>query len=218
MLRVFGNVLSPFARKVYLALDYKGVDYESVDVVPHAQNPEFVAASPLGLVPALEHAGATVADSSVICDYLEQVFPQRPLYPSEPAARAQALWIEEYSDTRLRELLLNGLLRERVANPVVRGIPTDEERVRQIIEVGLPPELDYLDSELRSVGSLENRPVNIGDISLGTCFISADAAGFAVDEGRWPALHVHLHEFKEMPFVASRLEAEAAYLEGLERR
>lgn len=215
MSRVFGNVLSPFARKVYLALDFKGVDYEAIDVLPHADAPGFLAASPLGLVPAFEDDEVRISDSSVICDYLEQKYPEPQLYPSGRVERSEALWIEEYADSRLRELLLDGLLRERVANPLVRGIAPDEERVQRILDEQLPRELDYLESRLGAAPFFVGDAVSIADFAVITCFISARSAGFEVDAKRWRRLAGYLAAALDWPVVARRLEVESEYLSRL---
>ena len=110
-----------------------------------------------------------LSDSSVICDYLEHQYPTPGVYPKVPSERARALWLEEYADTRLRDVLLNGLLRERVANPIVRGIPTDEERVARILEEELPPELEYLERCVPAEGFLMGDEPTIADFAIANC-------------------------------------------------
>lgn len=98
-----GIGISPFVRKVVVALGEKGIEYEHIPVVPLGQTPEFYAISPLGKVPCYEDQGAEIPDSSIIIDYLERVQPTPPLYPTDPFERAQALFLEEYADTRLAD-------------------------------------------------------------------------------------------------------------------
>lgn len=125
---VYGSIISPYARKVYLTLDFKGVPYESVDVLPHDESPAFRATSYLGKVPGFEDEHIKVSDSSVICDYLEHKYPSPPLYPQGAAERARAVWIEGYADTRLQELLLHSIVMEWMVKPVVYGQPVVRER------------------------------------------------------------------------------------------
>jgi glutathione S-transferase len=59
-----------------------------------AKYPEFVAASPRGLVPALRHRSATICDSTVILEYLEDIdAATRPLWSPDPVVKAhQRFW------------------------------------------------------------------------------------------------------------------------------
>ena len=96
-----GVSLSPFVRKVRVALAHKSIDYELVNVMPGAMDPEFLAKSPLAKVPVWEENGWSLPDSTVICAYFERANPEPALYPSDPRELAQALFWEEYADTRL---------------------------------------------------------------------------------------------------------------------
>lgn len=106
---------SPFAWKVWLTLEHKGVPYEfkllSFDA-KDTQKPEFLKVNPRGQVPAIVHDGFALYESGAICEYLEERFPHQPLLPMEPQARATvrrlALEVEHLSkaDTPLFEQTL----------------------------------------------------------------------------------------------------------------
>ena len=94
----------PYANsmKCLLALQEKGLTFESryVDIWAFEQHaPAFVALNPNGQVPVLVHDGRVLVESSVINEYLDDVFPEPPLRPANPAARAQmrvfSKWIDE---------------------------------------------------------------------------------------------------------------------------
>ena len=112
-MKLYGVALSPFVRKAMLALEHKGISYDNEPTFPGDTSPAFRAISPLGKVPVLEHDGFAIPDTSVICRYLERIHPDQALYPSDPQAEAQVLWLEEYADSRLVEACA-GLFRERV--------------------------------------------------------------------------------------------------------
>ena len=208
---VYGNIVSPYARKVYLTLEYKGASFESRDVLPHATEPAFRATSWLGKIPGFEDEQLRISDSSVICDYLDHKYPTPSIYPSDPVARAQALWLEEYADTQLQDLLLRGIVIERVIKPQVRGEPTDEARLERILNESLPPELDYL--ETRVSGSyLAGTALSIADLAVVTAFVNARYADFEVDAARWPKLAQYVAQQLESPLFEARLAQEAAYL------
>ena len=107
---------SPFAWKVWLTLEHKGVPYEfkllSFDA-GDTKKPEFLKVNPRGQVPAIVHDGFALYESGAICEYLEERFPHQPLLPMEPQARAtvRRLALEADShvpkaDTELFELTL----------------------------------------------------------------------------------------------------------------
>ena len=79
---------SSAAYRVRIALNLKGVDYESrsVGLADGAQrSEEYRAINPQGLVPALEIDGLTLTQSLSIAVYLDQKFPDPPLVPRDPA-------------------------------------------------------------------------------------------------------------------------------------
>jgi len=83
---------SPFAWKVWLTLEHKQVPYEvktlSFDREEN-KTPAFLALNSRGKVPLLQHGEVVVVESSAIVEYLEEVFPERPLLPRDPGLRAQ---------------------------------------------------------------------------------------------------------------------------------
>jgi len=82
---------SPYAWKVWLALEHKGIPYElkllSFDR-GDTKTREYRAINPRGRVPAIVDGGFALRESSVIVEYLEERYPQNPLLPREAAARA----------------------------------------------------------------------------------------------------------------------------------
>src|SRR3954463_10528943 len=90
MLKLCGFHISNYHNKVRIALLEKGVAFdEDANCFP-SQKDEWLARSPLGKVPIVElDAGRRLSESQVICEYLEDAYPQKPLYPKEPFARAK---------------------------------------------------------------------------------------------------------------------------------
>ena len=88
MIKLYGSSGSPFVRKVQLTLEYKELPYEQIPIGPGMSPPNWLEISPLGKMPALEHDGFRVPDSSVICRYLDEVFPARSnrALPSQESA------------------------------------------------------------------------------------------------------------------------------------
>lgn len=94
----------PYANsmKCLVCLEEKGLAFKSryVDILRFKQHAAaFVKINPSGQVPVLVHAGKTIVESSIINEYLDDVFPEVPLRPSDPVVRAQmrvwSKWIDE---------------------------------------------------------------------------------------------------------------------------
>lgn len=75
--------------RIALAAAHKGIELEYVDV-PYDDRSEVLRVSGQELVPVLVDGERVIADSPVILDYLEERFPEPPLYPADPARRAEA--------------------------------------------------------------------------------------------------------------------------------
>jgi glutathione S-transferase len=88
VLRVYRIPFSTNVERVALALAHKRLAVEWVDVDPADRSP-VVAASGQPLVPVLVDGDAVVADSTRILHHLEERFPEPPLFPREPARRAE---------------------------------------------------------------------------------------------------------------------------------
>jgi glutathione S-transferase len=92
------------AAKVRYALEEKQLDWEGVyiDILKGEQfNPEFLAVNPKAVVPALVHDGQIITESTIICEYLEETFPENPLFPTSPLARAQVRFWTKAVDEEL---------------------------------------------------------------------------------------------------------------------
>jgi len=96
LLTLYHHGSSACAAKVRFALEEKGLQWEGryIDLMRGEQfAPEYLALNPKGVVPTLVHDGAVIRESSVICEYLDEVFPDPPLMPSDPVGRAEVrLW------------------------------------------------------------------------------------------------------------------------------
>ena len=89
MIKVCGFRISNYHNKVLIALHEKGIPFEEDSSVKPSQKPEYLALSPMGKVPYLEVDGARLIESEVILEYLEDAYPQKPLLPKDPLARAK---------------------------------------------------------------------------------------------------------------------------------
>jgi glutathione S-transferase len=87
-LRLYRIPFSTNVERVALALAHKRLEVEWIDVDPEDRS-EVVRVSGQELVPVLVEGERVLSDSPVILEYLEERFPERPLYPADPARRAE---------------------------------------------------------------------------------------------------------------------------------
>lgn len=90
--------LSPFCRKVRLAMDHKRLHFEVVEA-DHLR--DVPAWNPRAELPVLVHGSTVVCNSPDILAYLDRCYPERPLYPAEPRRWAEARACERLADTQL---------------------------------------------------------------------------------------------------------------------
>jgi len=98
-LRLWGMRLSPFAGRVRATLQEKGVeDVEMIDIHPARRPERLKELNPNKRIPVLEVDGFALRESSNICEWLEDAYPDPPLWPRDATARAYGrgvgLWIE----------------------------------------------------------------------------------------------------------------------------
>jgi glutathione S-transferase len=121
VLKLCGFQISNYHNKVRLALMEKGVSFEEDASCKPSQKDDFLARSPVGKVPFLElDGGLRLAESQVICEYLEEAYPQKPLYPRDPLERAKVREIITFMELHLE------LVARRLYGQVFFGQPADE--------------------------------------------------------------------------------------------
>lgn len=210
MISVYGVHGSPFVRKVFIALDIKGIPYEVVPQMPFSGDKDYLAINPLGKIPALINDGLTLSDSKVICRYLESAYPEPALYPGDPAARARADWLEELCGGAVAEMAA-GIFFQRFMRPRAFKQEPDEELIAKIINDRLPPMLDHLEGHISGWGWLFG-DFTMADLSVASPFINASYAGYEVDSSRWPGLAALIAEVRAHSAVAAVLVKEAKAL------
>ena len=131
MLKLCGFHISNYFNKVRIAMLEKGLAFELDPNCRPSQKDDFLARTPLGKVPFLEVDGEHLVESQVICEYLEDAYPQKPLYPRDPLARARVRELIAIMELHL-ELVARRLYRE-----VFFGGKISDE-VRQSVETDLP--------------------------------------------------------------------------------
>jgi glutathione S-transferase len=118
-LKLYEHPLSPYARKVKIVLYEKGIEFERIAITPmtiRAGDPgfaDFAGASPRLEVPCLVDGDFRCSDSTIIVDYIDEKWPDPPMLPKAPGARARARMVEELCDTSI-DAINWGLMELRV--------------------------------------------------------------------------------------------------------
>ncbi|KAL7820455.1 hypothetical protein V8C44DRAFT_83469 [Trichoderma aethiopicum] len=102
-LRLYAASFCPFSQRVWIALEAKGQPYQYIETDPFKRPlpTHLPEANPTGRVPAIRQGDWTCSESTVILEYLEDIYPDRPLFPSDQRLRAKCrLWIH-HINTRL---------------------------------------------------------------------------------------------------------------------
>jgi glutathione S-transferase len=141
----FGN--SVCCQKVRIALTEKGLSWEPirVDLFKSEQyDPKYLKLNPKGVVPTLVHDGTPIIESTLICEYLDETFPDPPLMPNDPAARTRMrLWsktVDEGLHEGITEISFSAMFRERMKNM------TPEMREKRFANIGDPRRRDRFKS------------------------------------------------------------------------
>jgi glutathione S-transferase len=186
--------------KPLLALYEKGLDFTSRQLNPsrfeHFED-WYKAINPRGQVPALDHDGRIVTESTVICEYLEDAFPDAPaLRPADPYAIAEmrvwTKWVDEYFcwcvSTIGWERRIKHMARALTAEEFeekIRHMPIPEQRAKwRNARNGFPQ--DVLDEEMRKIAvSIRRLEERLADHEwlIDAGYTLADICNFAVANG-----------------------------------
>jgi ganglioside-induced differentiation-associated protein 1 len=147
----FGN--SVCCQKVRITLVEKGLTWDAirVDLFKSEQyDPKYLKLNLKGVVPTLVHDGTPIIESTLICEYLDETFPDPPLMPKDPAGRARMrLWskmVDEGLHEGVTEISFSAMFRERMKamTPEMRerrfaniGDPRRRDRFRSTYELGV---------------------------------------------------------------------------------
>lgn len=100
VLTLHGFAASNYYNIAKYVLLYKGLPFE--ERLVYTGGDEWLAVSPVGKVPALTTGdGQHLSETTVLCDYLEDAYPQKPLYPADPFERARVRQIMKVSELYL---------------------------------------------------------------------------------------------------------------------
>jgi glutathione S-transferase len=208
---VYGSSMSPFVRKVLAFAAEKGVEVESKPLGLGSNDPDFLAASPFGKIPAFSDGDFAVSDSSAIIHYLEAKFPDPELIPSEPRARARTIWYDEFGDTLLAacggKMFFN-----RIVAPKFLQREGDLELADKAQCEELPPLLDYLEKVIPESGYLVEDRLTLADLAVASPFANLRHLAVDIDAAGRPRLAAYVERLLARPSFSNYVSRETAFL------
>ena len=176
-MRLFHSPTSPYVRKVMACAIARGIEaqIEPVDTNPHVSPPALLAQNPLSKVPCLvTDDGLALFDSPVICEYLDSVGNELPMFPVQHAARWRALKLQAVGDgimdAAVGSRMEQGRPREDARDTVIARNRIAVDRALDLLEAGVPAlhvdigaltvacALGYLDLRFAADGWRTGRP------------------------------------------------------------
>jgi len=206
MITLYDNGFSPFARKVRLVLDHKGLAYEVLDGLLHANRDALAKVNGRVEVPAIDHDGTIVVGSSDIVAYLERVAREPAMYPNDDAAWVRARAWERCADSVIDPILIN------------ISYWTWAERPDAMPEAWLAAaraDLEVVYAALER--DLEGKPfvcgtLSIADIALFPHLTATRTFGLGHDPARYPRLHDWLKRLRAMKVFAADFERTRTFM------
>lgn len=204
-MQLWSGLLSPFSGKIRIYMRERAIPFDCHEV-PWSKTslwgpkPEaFLAASPRGEVPALIDGSVSVFDSTLIWQYLEEAYPEQPLFPTDLADRAACRAWEELADHAMAQHLTT-LIREGFMKPDGSG---DQTALAGALNA-MQTYYQQLDQHLGASDYL-CPGYSIADIATFMCLGFAQTLGAGFDNH--PNLQAWFERMLARPIVAEEYEA-----------
>lgn len=198
---IIGGPVSPYVRKVLTVCEMKGVPYRLDPIVPFFGDDAFGELSPLRRIPVFIDDQVSLCDSTVIAEYLEDRFASPRVLPADPARRAQARWLEEFSDTRMGDVFIWRIFYEAVILPFIFQKPRDKAKIAAVVAEQVPDVMAYLEKVAPADGFLCG-DASMADIAVAIPFSNLRWARVEVDKGRWPKTCAWVERTHAIPALA----------------
>ena len=116
-MKLYGALASPYVARVHMFASLKGIELPLESSPGGMGSDEYKAINPTGKVPALDTGTGVIAESEIICEYLEEKYPEPALLPADPMLRAHSRMVSRITDLYVAPHN-SGLIRQR--DPAVR--------------------------------------------------------------------------------------------------
>jgi glutathione S-transferase len=208
-MKLFDSAFSPFARKVRMVLEYKGLDFTPVDGLLKSNHAELKAANGRVEVPALVDGNTVVVNSADIVSYLEHRYPDRPVYPDSPHSRVHARAWERAADAFIDPILVDISYWKWADRP-----DTMPAGLLEAARADLALVYDALEAALARREYISG-PVSIADIALFPHIASTRALKVDHSPDRHPSIARWFKQMRSLPVCAADLQRARAYVAEL---
>ena len=208
---LYGSSISPFVRKVLAFAGEKGIEMDVRPVGVGDVSPAYLAASPLGKMPALDDDGYYLADSSAIVHYLEAKHPTPVLIPADPQERGRVIWFDEYADTVLMACAAK-IFFNRVVAPRFLKRPGDLEVAAAAERDELPKVFAYLESVAPAEGFLVGDGLTLADIAIVSPLANLAYMDLEIDGSQYPRTKAFAERILARPSFASWIDRDRALM------
>jgi glutathione S-transferase len=211
-MKLYDNAFSPFARKVRMALEHKGLRAEIVDGLRKDNRELLAAVNGRVEVPTLVDGDVTVINSSDIVGYLDHRYPEKPLLPADPKLRVKARSWERCSDTLVDAILIDISYWSWTRRPdsmpegMLDAAQRDMERV-----------YDALERDLGHGGDVVCGALSIADVALFPQLSAGKLLGVPFSKERHPHVAAWLRRMSTSPIGAADLARTRAFLASPDR-
>ncbi|MDO9498743.1 glutathione S-transferase family protein [Falsiroseomonas sp.] len=177
MRTLFHLPLSPFARKVRLALAEKRLPFDLRIERVWERREEFLAVNPAGTVPLLQESnGLSIADSYAICEYLDEAYPDMPLLGRTLGERAEMRRLVAWFDHKFyAEVTRNLVFEKQMKRLLGRGNP-DATAIRAGY-ANLKPHLEYIGWLAETRAWLGGPQIGLADLAAAAQLSTLDYIG-----------------------------------------
>jgi glutathione S-transferase len=173
--------LSPFCRKVRIALGEKALPFDMKEQRVWVRDRAYLALNPAGTVPALElEDGGVVADSNAIVEFLDEIQPEPPLIGEGPLQRAETRRLAQWFDYKFYREVTQHLYGEKVQKRLTGGGAPDSAAIRAG-KANLRSHLDYIAWLAARRNWLAGDDFSLADIAAAAHLSTLDF----IDEIRW---------------------------------
>ncbi|MFY7960265.1 MAG: glutathione S-transferase family protein [Elsteraceae bacterium] len=169
--------LSPGARKVRLMLKEKNLEFELKIERTWERRPEFLALNPAGEVPVLiEPDGSVLSDGAAIAEFLEEVYPDRPLIGLDPLQRAETRRLVAWFDVKFNAEVTQNLVEEKMTKRLLGQGQPNSATIRAG-SANLRHHLDYIGWLVERRNYLAGDHFSLADIAAASHLSAVDYLG-----------------------------------------
>jgi glutathione S-transferase len=174
---LYHQSLSPFCRKVRIALAEKKLEFEARLEPVWERRAEFLVLNPAGDVPVLvESDGAVLADSQAIVEYLDESTPEPPLLAGTPLERAEVRRLIAWFDVKFNAEVTDNLVGEKVMSRMLRRGHPDSAAIRAG-HANIRSHLEYISFLMERRNWLAGDRLTLVDISAAAHLSCVDYLG-----------------------------------------